>query len=229
MPSPRDVPTYDLKPEMSAPEAAARVRRALARAAARGPARSASGSSTSPTPTWSATPASIAGGHARGRDRRPLPRRGGRGGASTTGGALIVTADHGNADEMLEPDGSPDTAHSTQPGAALVTTVEGVALARPAASCADVRRRRWSCWASRSRPADERAGSLDPLGDFSGGYSRRLRCRSGRAGRRSGRRSRSLTTRSKSLGLRAVEVQRSRARRRSSRSAGTGTAARGSA
>ena len=25
---------------------------------------------------------------------------------------LLVTADHGNADQMLEPDGSPDTAHS---------------------------------------------------------------------------------------------------------------------
>ena len=52
VPSPRDVPTYDHKPEMSAREAAARVRARLARGRAR-----ASGSSTSPTPTWSATPA----------------------------------------------------------------------------------------------------------------------------------------------------------------------------
>ena len=41
-----------------------------------------------------------------------------------TGGALIVTADHGNADEMLEPDGSPDTAHSTNP-VPLLVTVQG--------------------------------------------------------------------------------------------------------
>ena len=34
-----------------------------------------------------------------------------------TGGACIVTADHGNADEMLEEDGSPDTAHSLEPRA----------------------------------------------------------------------------------------------------------------
>ncbi len=34
-----------------------------------------------------------------------------------SGGALIVTADHGNADNMLEPDGSPNTAHSLEPGA----------------------------------------------------------------------------------------------------------------
>ncbi len=31
------------------------------------------------------------------------------------GGACIVTADHGNCDHMLEPDGSPNTAHSLNP------------------------------------------------------------------------------------------------------------------
>ncbi len=43
------------------------------------------------------------------------------------GGALIVTADHGNADHMLEPDGSPNTAHSLNP-VPLVVTNEWVAL-----------------------------------------------------------------------------------------------------
>jgi len=38
-----------------------------------------------------------------------------------SGGALIVTADHGNADNMLEPDGSPNTAHSTNPVPFIVT------------------------------------------------------------------------------------------------------------
>jgi 2,3-bisphosphoglycerate-independent phosphoglycerate mutase len=38
-----------------------------------------------------------------------------------TGGACIVTADHGNCDEMLEEDGSPDTAHSLNPVPFLVT------------------------------------------------------------------------------------------------------------
>src|SRR5215213_2531497 len=38
-----------------------------------------------------------------------------------TGGACIVTADHGNADEMLEEDGSPDTAHSLNPVPFIVT------------------------------------------------------------------------------------------------------------
>ena len=43
------------------------------------------------------------------------------------GGALVITADHGNADNMLEPDGSPNTAHSLNP-VPLIVTVEGVKL-----------------------------------------------------------------------------------------------------
>jgi 2,3-bisphosphoglycerate-independent phosphoglycerate mutase len=38
-----------------------------------------------------------------------------------SGGELIVTADHGNADNMLEPDGSPNTAHSLNPVPLIVT------------------------------------------------------------------------------------------------------------
>ena len=37
------------------------------------------------------------------------------------GGVLIITADHGNADNMLEPDGSPNTAHSLNPVPLIVT------------------------------------------------------------------------------------------------------------
>jgi 2,3-bisphosphoglycerate-independent phosphoglycerate mutase len=44
-----------------------------------------------------------------------------------SGGACIVTADHGNCDHMLEPDGSPNTAHSLNP-VPLVLTAEGVEL-----------------------------------------------------------------------------------------------------
>jgi 2,3-bisphosphoglycerate-independent phosphoglycerate mutase len=43
------------------------------------------------------------------------------------GGALIITADHGNCEQMLEPDGSPNTAHSTNP-VPVIVTVEGIAL-----------------------------------------------------------------------------------------------------
>ncbi len=45
------------------------------------------------------------------------------------GGACIVTADHGNCDHMLEPDGSPNTAHSLNP-VPLIVTAEGVEPAR---------------------------------------------------------------------------------------------------
>jgi len=44
-----------------------------------------------------------------------------------SGGACIVTADHGNADNMLEPDGSPNTAHSTNP-VPFIVTVDGVSV-----------------------------------------------------------------------------------------------------
>ena len=41
-----------------------------------------------------------------------------------SGGACIVTADHGNCDHMLEPDGSPNTAHSLNPVPLIVTLDE---------------------------------------------------------------------------------------------------------
>jgi 2,3-bisphosphoglycerate-independent phosphoglycerate mutase len=40
---------------------------------------------------------------------------------SAKGGACIVTADHGNCDHMLQPDGSPNTAHSLNPVPLIVT------------------------------------------------------------------------------------------------------------
>jgi 2,3-bisphosphoglycerate-independent phosphoglycerate mutase len=42
-----------------------------------------------------------------------------------SGGVCIVTADHGNADQMLEPDGSPNTAHSMNPVPVIVTADVG--------------------------------------------------------------------------------------------------------
>jgi 2,3-bisphosphoglycerate-independent phosphoglycerate mutase len=53
-----------------------------------------------------------------------------------TGGACVVTADHGNADHMLEPDGSPNTAHSLNP-VPLIVTVPGLCL-RDGGTLADV-------------------------------------------------------------------------------------------
>jgi 2,3-bisphosphoglycerate-independent phosphoglycerate mutase len=53
------------------------------------------------------------------------------------GGACVVTADHGNSDHMLEPDGSPNTAHSLNP-VPLILTAGGVELARAPGVLADV-------------------------------------------------------------------------------------------
>jgi 2,3-bisphosphoglycerate-independent phosphoglycerate mutase len=116
--SPRDVPTYDKKPEMSAREA---------------------------------TEAFIAGW----RERQPgfgiinfaNPDMVGHTGVieaavravetvdeyldrvveavHESGGACVITADHGNADHMLEPDGSPNTAHSMNPVPLVITAEVG--------------------------------------------------------------------------------------------------------
>jgi 2,3-bisphosphoglycerate-independent phosphoglycerate mutase len=44
-----------------------------------------------------------------------------------SGGACVITADHGNCDHMLEPDGSPNTAHSLNP-VPLIVTAPGLEL-----------------------------------------------------------------------------------------------------
>ena len=122
VPSPRDVATYDQKPEMSA------AGRRRARSARRSATATASASSTSRTRTWSATPASSP--PSCGPSRPPTA-------ASATsstrspraGGVCLITADHGNAETMLEADGvSPHTAHTTNP-VPLVLTAPTLALA----------------------------------------------------------------------------------------------------
>ena len=47
------------------------------------------------------------------------------GAVEESGGALVITADHGNCDHMLEPDGSPNTAHSMNPVPLIVTADVG--------------------------------------------------------------------------------------------------------
>ena len=144
IPSPRDVPTYDHKPEMSAARGRGRVRAARGASTAR-----ASGSSTSPTPTWSGTPASSRPPSRRSRPpTRPRPRSSRA--VHESGGACLITADHGNCDHMLEPDGSPNTAHSLNPVPVIVTAPD---LA-PARRRRPRRRRAYdprSCWGWSSR------------------------------------------------------------------------------
>jgi 2,3-bisphosphoglycerate-independent phosphoglycerate mutase len=134
VPSPRDVPTYDKKPEMNARGATAEFTSRWGRAAAEGkPYRFGIINFANPDMvghTGDIGAAVKAVEVVDGCLGQVLEA------VRATGGALIVTADHGNADDMLEPDGSPNTAHSTNP-APLVVTVGGLRLA-PGGVLADI-------------------------------------------------------------------------------------------
>ncbi len=128
--SPRDVPTYDKKPEMSA----------------RGAADAFVHAWSDDSPTFGiinfanpdmvghtgVIPAAVAGietvDGCLGSVVEAVHR---------SGGACIITADHGNADHMLEDDGSPNTAHSLNP-VPLIVTVPGLSLRSSGAVLADV-------------------------------------------------------------------------------------------
>ena len=118
--SPRDVPTYDHKPAMSAPEAAAAFVRAWNEDRPRfGIINFANADMVGHT---GVIPAAVQAIETVDRCLGEVVEA-----VHATGGALIVTADHGNADHMLEPDGSPNTAHSLNP-VPLIATVRGVEL-----------------------------------------------------------------------------------------------------
>ncbi len=108
VPSPRDVPTYDHKPEMSAYEATeAFVERFKADEPAFAIINFANADMVGHTGVIEAAVKAVeAVDECLGRVLETV---------HGAGGACIVTADHGNADEMLEEDGSPDTAHSLNP------------------------------------------------------------------------------------------------------------------
>jgi 2,3-bisphosphoglycerate-independent phosphoglycerate mutase len=125
VPSPRDVPTYDYKPAMSAVEAAAAF-----------------------VESWTGA-GTGAGGYRFGIINFANADMVGHTGVipaaveavqtvdtclgsvveavHASGGACLITADHGNADHMLEPDGSPNTAHSLNP-VPVIVTVPGLTL-----------------------------------------------------------------------------------------------------
>ena len=119
--SPRDVPTYDHKPQMSAREAAAALRRRLAARTSRfGIINFANADMVGHTGVIPAAVTAIETVDA-------VPRARSSRAVHESGGACVVTADHGNADHMLEPDGSPNTAHSLNP-VPLIVTVPGLGL-----------------------------------------------------------------------------------------------------
>jgi 2,3-bisphosphoglycerate-independent phosphoglycerate mutase len=118
--SPRDVPTYDHKPEMSAREAASAFVEAWREdSPSFGIINFANADMVGHTGVIEAAVKAI----------ETVDECLGRVVAAvhSAGGACVVTADHGNADHMLEPDGSPNTAHSLNP-VPLIVTVPGVQL-----------------------------------------------------------------------------------------------------
>jgi 2,3-bisphosphoglycerate-independent phosphoglycerate mutase len=118
--SPRDVPTYDHKPEMSARDAARAFCDRWAGDDYRfGIINFANPDMVGHTGDIPAAVKAIEAVDACLADVLDV--------VSASGGACIVTADHGNAEQMLEPDGSPNTAHSLNP-VPLVVTLEGLSL-----------------------------------------------------------------------------------------------------
>jgi len=120
VPSPRDVASYDLKPEMSAAGVADEVVRALPDGYGFCIVNFANPDMVGHTGVIPAVVRAVeAADDALGRVV---------GATIALGGVCLVTADHGNAEKMLEADGvSPHTAHTTNP-VPLVLTALGAAL-----------------------------------------------------------------------------------------------------
>ncbi|HEX3689781.1 MAG TPA: 2,3-bisphosphoglycerate-independent phosphoglycerate mutase [Solirubrobacteraceae bacterium] len=114
VPSPRDVPTYDHKPQMSAPDAAEAFVTAWRNDPPRfGIINFANADMVGHTGVIEAAVTAV---ETVDRCLGDVVQA-----VLETGGACLITADHGNADNMLEPDGSPNTAHSLNPVPVIVT------------------------------------------------------------------------------------------------------------
>ena len=127
--SPRDVPTYDKKPEMSARQAArAFTEHWRARENAFGIINFANPDMVGHTGVIEAAVKAVETVDACLGEVVEAVHE--------SGGVCVITADHGNADHMLEPDGSPNTAHSKNPVPLIVTA--DVAELRDGGVLADV-------------------------------------------------------------------------------------------
>jgi 2,3-bisphosphoglycerate-independent phosphoglycerate mutase len=117
VPSPRDVATYDQKPEMSAAEVAERFAAELPQGYAFAIVNYANPDMVGHTGVIPAVVKAVeATDAALGRTLDAV---------DALGGVSVVTADHGNAEQLLEPDGvSPHTAHTTNPVPLVVTLPE---------------------------------------------------------------------------------------------------------
>jgi 2,3-bisphosphoglycerate-independent phosphoglycerate mutase len=116
VPSPRDVATYDLKPEMSAPEVARRFAEELPKGYRFAIVNFANPDMVGHTGVIPAVVRAVETVDACLAQVLEAVER--------LGGVAVVTADHGNAEQQLEPDGSPHTAHTTNP-VPVVVTAEG--------------------------------------------------------------------------------------------------------
>jgi 2,3-bisphosphoglycerate-independent phosphoglycerate mutase len=133
IPSPRDVPTYDKKPEMSAPEVARRFEEELGEGYGFAIVNFANPDMVGHTGVIPAVVQAVETVDAcLGRVVSAV---------DALGGVCLITADHGNAEQLLEADGaSPHTAHTTNPVPLIVTIpgaqlVDGGALADLVPTC----------------------------------------------------------------------------------------------
>jgi 2,3-bisphosphoglycerate-independent phosphoglycerate mutase len=118
VPSPRDVPSYDHKPEMSAAEVADRFVEEISREHyAFAVVNFANPDMVGHTGSIPATVKAVE--TVDGCLSKVVAA------VQEQGGVALITADHGNAEQMLEPDGtSPHTAHTTNPVPLVVTDPE---------------------------------------------------------------------------------------------------------
>ena len=120
VPSPRDVATYDQKPEMSAFEVTDRFEQEIPNGYGFAIVNFANPDMVGHTGVIQAAVRAVETVDAcLGRVVAAV---------EALGGVCLVTSDHGNAEHLLEPDGSPHTAHTTNP-VPLVVTVENAELA----------------------------------------------------------------------------------------------------
>jgi 2,3-bisphosphoglycerate-independent phosphoglycerate mutase len=121
-PSPRDVPSYDHKPEMSAAEVAARFAEEIGRGYGFGIVNFANPDMVGHT---GSIPAVVKAVETADACLGVVVEA-----VTAAGGVCLVTADHGNAEQMLEADGaSPHTAHTMNP-VPLILTATGFELAQ---------------------------------------------------------------------------------------------------
>ncbi len=119
VPSPRDVPSYDKKPEMSAPELADRFVEEIGNDYAFAVLNFANPDMVGHTGVIPAVVKAVETADAcLGRVVEAVER---------LGGVCLITADHGNAEQELQDDGSPHTAHTTNL-VPLILTAEGRTL-----------------------------------------------------------------------------------------------------